>query len=272
MGGTPFDNIRIDDKGTIALSYAGRVKVEGLDPAQVQDRIRSRLAGVTFEPQVFAELVSGRAASVLVSGEVKNPGRFSMLEGPLTLIDAINKTGGATRPPHQIDVVIRRGSQVRRVPLATVLDGNNQELNPGDEVILQSNVKTFNALGSTVKTAQVEFASPRPTLLDALAQVGGLNNQTSSATGVFVFRLNEAHAWQDEAGNWQPGPVIFRFDMSKPETMFLAQAFGVVPNDTIYVSNAPSIEWQRAIAPIAQTLSLVQSGAATARSLQQLGQ
>jgi polysaccharide export outer membrane protein len=267
-GGTPFDGVRIDDRGTISLPYAGRVKVAGLDPPAVQERIRARLAGVTFEPQVFVELVTGRATSVLVSGEVKAPGRFSMLEGPLTLIDAINKTGGAVKPPHQVDVIIRRGNNVRRLPLSTVLDGNNQNLQPGDEVILQSNIKTFNALGSTMRSAQVEFATPHPTLLDALAQVGGLNNTTSSATGVFVFRLKEPKAYQDELGQWQPGPVIFRFDMSRPETMFLAQAFGVRPNDTVYVTNAPSVEWMRSIQPIAQALSLMQSGVDTARVLQ----
>ena len=50
------------------------------------------------------------------------------------------------------------------------------------------------------------------------------------------------------------GPVIFKFDMSKPETLFMAQVFGVRNNDTIYVTNAPTIEWLRSLAPLAQTL------------------
>lgn len=263
-GGTPFENVRVDDRGTITLPYAGRVKVAGLDTTRVSERIRTRLEGVAFEPQVFVELHSGRNTSVLVSGEVKQPGRFSLLEGPLTLIDAINRAGGATKPPHQVDVLIRRNSQVYRVPLQKVYDGNNEELRPGDEVMLESNLKAFNALGAVKRSGQVEFAVPNPSMLDAVSQVGGLDNVTSSTTGVFVFRLRESRAWQDELGNWNEGPAIFRFDMSKPETMFLAQAFSVKPGDTIYVTNAPSVEWMRSIEPIARTLSMVNSAAESA--------
>lgn len=259
-GGTAFDNVRVDDRGTVSLPYAGRVKVAGLDISRVEERIRARLSGVAFEPQVFVELQSGRNTSVLVSGEVKQPGRFSLLEGPLTLIDAINKAGGATRPPHQVDVLIRRNSKVYRQPLQTVYDGNNEELRSGDEVILESNLKTFNALGSVKNTGQVEFAVPNPSLLDAVSQAGGLDNVTSSTTGVFVFRLRESRAWQDELGNWNEGPAVFRFNMSKPETMFLAQAFGMRSGDTVYVTIAPTVEWMRSIEPIARTLSLVNTG------------
>ncbi len=264
-GGTSFDNVRVDHRGTISIPYAGRVKVAGLDPQRVEDRIRAKLAGVTFEPQVYVELVSDRGSSVLVSGEVKTPGRFSMMDGPMTLLDAINKAGGSNRAAHQTDVLIRRGDKVIRVPLSTVQAGNNRQLRSGDEVILEADAKVFNALGAVTKTGQVEFSKSNPTLLDALSQVGGLSNDVASTTGVFVFRLRESHAWEDEKGGWHEGPVIFRFDMSKPETMFLAQAFGVEPDDTIYVTNAPSIEWIRTIAPIAVTMSALNNGLSLGR-------
>ena len=256
-GGTTFDNVRVDYKGTISIPYVGRVKVTGLDPQKVEDRLRSRLAGVTFEPQVYVEIVSDRGSSVLVSGEVKSAGRFSMLEGPLTLVDAIAKAGGAAKPSHQIDVIIRRGGSVKRIPLQSVLNGNNQQLRAGDEVTLVSSAKVFNALGAVKASGQVEFSKSNPSLMDALSQVGGLNNTTSSSTGVFVFRLREKKAWLDADNKWQEGPVIFEFNMAKPEMMFIAQAFGMKPDDTIYVTNAPAVEWQRALAPIAVTLSTV---------------
>jgi hypothetical protein len=39
--------------------------------------------------------------------------------------------------------------------------------------------------------------------------------------------------------------------------MFIAQVFGIAPDDTIYVTNAPSVEWLRTIAPIAATMAAV---------------
>ncbi len=267
-GGTSFENVRVDYKGSISLPYAGRVQVAGLDLQRVEDRVKSRLAGVTFEPQVYVELVANRGTSVLVSGEVKNPGRFSLLEGPMTLLDAVSKAGGATKEAHQIDVVVRRGKKVARIPLSLVQGGRNTVLAPGDEVTLESDVKVFNALGAVTKTGQVPFAKLDPTLLDALSQVGGLSNETASNTGVFVFRLREERARRDEQGNWHPGSVIFKFDMSKPETMFMAQAFAIKPDDTIYVTNAPTVEWLRAVAPIAQTMAAVRSSAQTVTTVE----
>ena len=143
-------------------------------PAEAPDRLKSRLAGVTFEPQVYVEIVSDRGSSVLVSGEVKAAGRFSLLEGPLTLIDAISKAGGPTKAPHLIDVIIRHGKSVKRMPLATVMSGANQQIRAGDEITLVSASKVFNALGAVKKNGQTEFATPNPTLMDALAQAEGL--------------------------------------------------------------------------------------------------
>ena len=270
-GGTPFDNVRVDHKGTISLPYVGRLKVSGLEPQQVQDRIRARLAGVTFEPQVYVEIISDRGSSVLVSGEVKAAGRFSLIEGPLTLIDAISKAGGPTKAPHLIDVVIRHGKSVRRMPLATIMSGANQQIQAGDEITLVNASKVFNALGAVKTTGQTEFNKPYPSLMDALAQAGGLDPNNASTTGVFVFRLREPKAWLDADNHWQEGPVIFKFNMSKPEMLFIAQAFGVRHDDTIYVTVAPSVEWQKQLAPIAQTMAVVRGGISLENSLSAVG-
>jgi polysaccharide export outer membrane protein len=80
-GGTVFDKVRVDHRGTISLPYAAGVKVAGLDTQAVEERIRAKLSGVSFEPQVFVELVADGCSSILFGGEVKNPGRFSCFEG-----------------------------------------------------------------------------------------------------------------------------------------------------------------------------------------------
>jgi polysaccharide biosynthesis/export protein len=269
-GGTAFNNVRVDHNGTVSLPYAGKVNVRGLDTQQVESRIRGRLAGVTFEPQVYVELIADRGSTVLVSGEVVKPGRFSLTEGPMTALDAINLAGGPQKATIQSDVVIRHGKSVDRIPLAALEGGRNRQLRPGDEVVVQTNVKVFNALGAVKTTGQVEFTRLNPTLMDSLAQVGGLDNNIAHNEGVFVFRLKEPKAYQDADGKWQEGPVIFQFDMSKPETLFLAQVFGVRNNDTIYVTNAPTVEWVRSLEPIAQTMSAINGAVSVGRTVGRL--
>jgi polysaccharide biosynthesis/export protein len=266
-GGTHFNKARVDHRGTLSLPYAGRVKVGGLEPPQAEARIRSRLASVAFEPQVYVELLADPGSSVLITGLVKTPGRFSTIEGPMTIIDAITRAGGATQDPHQVDVVIRRGRKVMRMPLQSVYNGRNSQLHRGDELVLEANLKVFNALGAVAKPGQAPFSKSNPTLLDALSQVGGLDNINSHNTGVFVFRLREPHAWRDQQNRWHPDQAIFRFDMSRPEMFFIAGVFGMRPDDTIYVTNAPSVEWERAIRPIAITLGTIGAGASTVATL-----
>lgn len=267
-GGTVFDNLRVDHRGAISLPHAGRITIAGLDPQQVEQRIKARLEGVAFEPQVEVDVTTDRAASVLVSGEVKSAGRFSMIDSPMTLVDAIARAGGPTKPPYLVDAVIRRGKTVERIPLDKVLNGKNRQLRAGDEVTLEANARVFNALGGVKRTGQIEFPKANPSLMDALAQAGGLEDGRSSATGVFVFRLREPKASRGSDGRWQEGPVIFRFDMSKPETMFIAQAFGIKEDDTLYVTNAPAVEWVRTLQPIALTIATVSSAVASQAALQ----
>ncbi|KDD82562.1 hypothetical protein L524_2985 [Bordetella bronchiseptica MBORD762] len=47
---------------------------------------------------------------------------------------------------------------------------------------------------------------------------------------------------------------MFRLNMRNPESMFLAKQFELLPEDVVYVSNAPMYEWEKIITPIVQVL------------------
>src|SRR5690606_2314099 len=111
-GGTVFPKVRVDAAGQISLPYVGDIKVSGMTLTQVETAIQKRLKGKAMDPQVHAELVGDLSGSVLVAGAVKAPGRFSALQGPLTLLDAINQAGGPVLEPHLAKVVVRTGSKV----------------------------------------------------------------------------------------------------------------------------------------------------------------
>ncbi|CFU90309.1 capsular polysaccharide export protein [Bordetella pertussis] len=48
--------------------------------------------------------------------------------------------------------------------------------------------------------------------------------------------------------------MVFRLNMRNPESMFLAKQFELLPEDVVYVSNAPMYEWEKIITPIVQVL------------------
>jgi polysaccharide export outer membrane protein len=258
-GGTSFPAVRVDHDGQISLPYVGQFPVRGLDNAGVEASIRERLKGTAFEPQVYVELASDRSNNVLVAGEVKAPGRVSLLEGPTSLVDVINRAGGAMRPPLHTDVVLRRGRQASRMSLAEVLAGRNVSVARGDEVVLEYAPRTFNAMGAVLRTGQHEFRELSPSLLQVLSQVGGLSDQAANRSGVFVFRLNEPRARLNGGSKWERGSVVFRLDMAQPDAIFSAQRFLVRPGDTVYITNAPLYEWGKLIRPIIQGMSVVGS-------------
>jgi polysaccharide export outer membrane protein len=244
-GGTQLKT-RIDDQGMISLPYVGRQFVAGMTLNQVEDMIRKQLKGVTTDVQTHVELVGDLSGSVLVAGAVKSPGRFSTLQGPLTLLDAVNQAGGPVMEPHLANVTVRTGSQVQQFNYEDVLAGNNMVLRPNSEVVLDRARQRFVAMGAVNEPGLKDLPSQNTSLLDALGSVGGLKEASANPEGVFVFRLDED----------QKKPTVLRLDMRDPAAIFYARQIVVKPDDTIYVTNAAVYEWQKIISPIVQTLVL----------------
>ena len=65
--------------------------------------------------------------------------------------------------------------------------------------------------------------------------------------------------------------MIFKFNMALPETFFFEQAFALRPDDTIYVTNAPTVEWMRVLSPIATTMATVRGSISLSNSVENVG-
>lgn len=249
-GGTSFSDVRIDPRGNIELPYVGQVKAAGLTTDALATRMKQRLQSSIKMPQVRVTLSSDISGSVLVTGAVKTPGRYSAMKGPLTLLDVITQAGGATSEPHLINVTIRQPGGVQQMVYQDVLYGSNMLLSPRSEVVLQRNRQSFIAMGAVSTPGLFDLPSSHPSLLQVLGVVGGLQQATADPAGVFVFRRGGF----DPQG--KPIAKVFRLDMSRPEAMLLASAFQVKTEDALYVTNAGVYEAQKIISPIVQMIIL----------------
>lgn len=257
-GGTVFQSIRVHTDGTIQLPYVGVLRVSGLVPQQVEQRIQAGLQGNAFEPRALVEVLGDRASSVFVSGAVKVPGRYSLYDGIVTVVDAINKAGGPVAPPLHTDVVLRRGKTHLRYNLAEMMRARDMAAQGGDDILVEAKARTFVAFGAITKPGIYEFTRQSPTLLEALGQVGGLADDRASRPGVFVFR------WQPPDKNTPPKvalhkgmvPTVLRLDITKPESVFVAGLFPLAPDDVVYVSNAPIHELSKVLNVIGRFLGM----------------
>ena len=264
--GADFGVQRVTDAGTINIPFVGTVKVAGLDLSQIEQKIAQQLNGKAQDPQVIVEFVADRTHTVMISGDVKNPGRVSILEGVRSVVDAINRAGGpvgagggggggpgsAGGGQTQVEVVVRRHGQVILTEqYSDLLAGGDIALQKGDEIVVRPNSRVFTVLGAVLKSGNVEMTKYNLSLLEALGQVGGLNDVRANKTGVYVFRMG------DLKNNPAARARVFRLDLMQPVSIFVAQQFGMQPRDVVYVTNAPLYEYDKVLTSIYRTFSIV---------------
>jgi polysaccharide biosynthesis/export protein len=250
---------RVTEQGTINVPYVGTVAVAGLDLSQIEQRIADRLKGKAQDPQVIVEFVADRSHTVMVSGDVKNPGRVSVLEGVRSVLDAINRVGGpyassvqGSSPGTQLEVVVRRHGQViLTAQYSDLLAGGDIPLEKNDEIVVRPNSRTFTVLGAVTKAGNVELNKANTSLLEALGQVGGLTDERANKTGVFVFRMG------DIQNNPGARARVFRLDLGQPVSIFVAQQFGMQARDVVYVTNAPLYEYNKIVTALYKTFSIL---------------
>ena len=249
---------RVAEDGTINVPFVGIVPVAGLDLTQIERRIIQQLGTKVQEPEVIVEFDADRTHTVSVSGDVKKPGRQSLLEGIRTVVDAINQAGGpagavgSVAPANQLEVVVRRNGQViLTAQFSDLLSGADIPIQKGDEIVVRANTRVYTVLGAVLKSGNVEMSKHNLSLLEALGNVGGLSDQRANKTGVYVFRM----------GDLQNNPTararVFRLDLFQPVSIFVAQQFGVQARDVIYVTNAPLYEYDKILTSIYRTFSIV---------------
>jgi len=250
---------RVAEDGTIKVPVVGIVQVAGLGLNQVEDRIIQQLGNKVQEPEVIVDFDSPRTQTVMVSGDVKKPGRWSILDDIRTVVDAINAAGGPSGggsqlavPANQLEVVVRREGQViLRAQLSDLLAGADIPVQKGDEIVVRSNPRVYTVLGAVMKSGNVEMTKANLSLLEALGNVGGLQDQRANKTGVYVFRMG------DLLNNPTAKARVFRLDLYQPVSIFIAQQFGVQARDVVYVTNAPLYEYDKILSSIYRTFSII---------------
>jgi polysaccharide export outer membrane protein len=247
---------RVAENGTVTIPIVGVVPVAGLDLNQVEQRIIQQLGNKVQEPEVIVEFDAPRTYSVMVSGDVKQPGRVSILEDVRTVVDAINKTGGpiaaGASTANQFEVIVRRQGQIiLSSQYSDLLAGADIAVRKGDEIVVRPNSRVFTALGAVLRAGNVEMIKYNLNLLEALGTVGGLSDVRANKTGVYVFRMG------DLINNPTARARVFRLDLFQPVSIFVAQQFTMQPRDVIYVTNAPLYEYDKILTSIYRTFSVV---------------
>lgn len=225
--------VRVDDDGNIMLPYMGRLHVAGFTVREIEDFVRQGLLGMSQNPQVLISLSQAITNSVIVGGEVGQPGRLVLQTNKERLSDVIALAGGYRGETKDILARVFHNEQIIDVRLNDLVDypSLDMRISPGDRVMLLNEPRTYSVLGAAGQVAQFPFNRSSVSLAEAIATAGGVSSSAGDPAAIFLFRYI-----RDEQGN--ETPIVYHLNMMKAGTYFLAQRFIIQDKDVLYFGNA----------------------------------
>lgn len=265
---------RVTRDGTIAIPYAGRIRVAGNSIRSVEHIIEKRLSNRAIEPQVIVSIIEQNSAAVAMVGDALNSAnRFFVTGAGERLLDMISKAGGLRYPGYEVFVTVQRHG-IRATSYFPSLVNDPREniyVQPGDTVNVFRRQQKFIALGALGSTGATQgitgayaFEQERLTLNEALAKAGWLEDTRANPSQVFLYRIEHRKVLDDMGVDlkkfpteMEAIPTVYRVDYREPTAFFFAQEFQMRHKDILYVANADSVEVGKFLAYLSLITSTV---------------
>jgi polysaccharide export outer membrane protein len=251
-GGTDLGEVVIDDSGRLFVPYAGAFRVTGMTIPEVRAAVTRKLRTVVLDPQVDIRPIDSRGRLVSVQGTAAKTGSFPIERGRTRLGALLADVAPDQKNPEMLNVTVRRGDTAGTARLSDIYANPDLDiaLRPGDSIILRDVVEHVTVLGAAGVQGQVQVPKRDFNVMEALGEARGLNEDAADPRAVFLMR-----AQADPAAP----PIVYQFDMRRPETVLLARRFIVHDNDAILISSAPFAQTRKVLSAFAQSLTGLRS-------------
>lgn len=255
--------IVVESDGAVFFPYIGEVAVEGLTAREVRRMVAGRLAEYISSPQVDVKVLGYRSKRVYVTGQVAEPGPQAITNVPMTVADAISMAGGLTEDANWHDALLSRDGEETRISLYEMFYhgrmGGNLLLEHRDVLhVPEQGVREVYVLGEPNEVSIVPMGSMPMSLTEALAAAGGINQETSDASGIFVIRDAEGEGGEEGGeGAGGRGIDVYQLDVRNAVAYALGSRFMMWPGDIVYITTAPVTRWNRVVRQIANSVTTV---------------
>lgn len=240
---------RVASDGMFFFPRVGRVKALGRTTEEIQVELTARLAKTIRNPQIDVRVSGFNSQSIQATGDLRAPNAQPITDVPLTVLDAINRAGGAPADADLQNVGVTRDGTRHVVNVAAQLETGDEHQNvllqDGDilDVPDRTNSRVF-VLGEVGKPASLPMNRGKLTLADALAGAGSIDPKSSDPRFIYVIRGAEREAI----------PTVYRLDMTQVDAMLMMTRFDLQPKDVVYVQIKKEALFNRALEQITETL------------------
>lgn len=264
-GGSGAVRATVSQDGTIKLPFAPAVRAQGMTLNALARQIEDAMVALSSEVQVTVQLLESRSREVSVLGRVAQPGIFPIETTTAHLSGMLARAGITAEETEKFQVEVTRLGQTRSVILKEFYDHARLDiaLRARDRIVVRAISDHYIMLGATVGQAEFPFAGGEFTLLQALAQGGGLRDDVASVEAIYLFRyevdavarglLGEA-ALEGYPLTPEGRPIIYKLDMTNPAGIFAARQFKMRDGDTIVATHAPLTELRKFVSLFSTTI------------------
>ena len=261
----------VDQKGSIYVPYAGEIPAAARTIPEIQQAVVARLRNRAIEPQVVISLNQQHASVVSVLGDVDTPGVLALNSVGERLMALLARAGGPKFQAVESYVTLQRDGKRVKVLLSRVVHDPSENIfiRPNDVIFITREAPTFTALGALNQNvfgfnSEIPFDVETLTLAQAMGKAGGLNDQQSDPSEIYVYRY-EDRPFLEKLGvdltrfTYDRIPTIYRLNLRDPSGMLLAAGFQMRSKDVMYVANAKVVDYYKLLLLINNTTSTVRN-------------
>ncbi len=253
-GVSDLGNHEINRSGHVSFPIIGKFRAEGLTLDQLRDAVMARLSTLVAGADVsVTRAADERGQMVTVQGNLTKPGMYPITQTSQRLSSVLAQAAPVQENPEQLIISLRRNHQVASVRLSDIYRNQNNDilLRAGDVITAYDPKEFLTVLGAAGTQGRVAISKRNYSVLDALADSRGLDDKLADPRSVFLFTPAKAGA----EGKPDLLPVVYQFDMTRPEQVALAREFTVHEGQAIYISDAPFTQVQKVLSAFRFTMS-----------------
>ena len=155
-----IDLFPVNRDGTINIPDIGKINIAGLSLGEASELVKSRVNNVFIGTDAYITLNQIRDVNILVSGNAKNPGVYT-LTGNSNILHALTMAGGINEyGSFRVINLVRNGNIIETLDIYDILiDGNyslKKRLRSGDVIFVEAKKQIVTIDGAVKRPAKYE--------------------------------------------------------------------------------------------------------------------